>query len=88
MRVCRWGLIFGTPHRNVPDPERARRVHLARSEPDSQPQYQVEHFARESAIANGLCLVNPMHITAAVYVNYDERGLLQHIGVLLKGIVE
>ena len=31
---------------------------------------------RESGIANGLCLVNPMHITAAVYVNDDERGLI------------
>jgi len=29
-----------------------------------------------------------MHITAAVYVNYDERSLLQHIGVLLKRIAE
>jgi thiamine phosphate synthase YjbQ (UPF0047 family) len=40
---------------------------------------QVEEFVRESGIANGLCLVNPMHITAAVYVNDDERGLLQDI---------
>ena len=38
---------------------------------------QVESFVRESVIANGLCLVNPMHITAAVYVNDDERGLIQ-----------
>ena len=34
---------------------------------------QVEEFVGESGIANGLCLVNPMHITAAVYVNDDER---------------
>jgi secondary thiamine-phosphate synthase enzyme len=40
---------------------------------------QVEEFVRESGIANGLCLVNPMHITAAVYVNDDERGLIQDI---------
>jgi secondary thiamine-phosphate synthase enzyme len=40
---------------------------------------QVEEFVRESGIANGLCLVNPMHITAAVYVNDDEAGLLQDI---------
>ena len=40
---------------------------------------QVEEFVRESGIANGLCLVNPMHITAAVYVNDDERGLLADI---------
>ena len=37
----------------------------------------VEEFVRESGIANGLCLVNPMHITAAVYVNDDEPGLIQ-----------
>jgi secondary thiamine-phosphate synthase enzyme len=40
---------------------------------------QVEEFVRESGIANGLCLVNPMHITAAVYVNDDEQGLIQDI---------
>ena len=34
--------------------------------------------ARESAIANGLCLVNPMHVTAAVYVNYDEPSASAH----------
>ena len=39
----------------------------------------VEQFVRESGIENGLCLVNPMHITAAVYVNDDERGLIQDI---------
>ena len=40
---------------------------------------QVEEFVAESGIQNGLCLVNPMHITAAVYVNDDERGLIQDI---------
>jgi secondary thiamine-phosphate synthase enzyme len=40
---------------------------------------QVEAFVRESGIAHGLCLVNPMHITAAVYVNDDEGGLLADI---------
>jgi len=39
----------------------------------------VEGFVRESGIANGLCLVNPMHITAAVYVNDDEQGLIADI---------
>src|SRR6266545_6242848 len=38
---------------------------------------QVEAFVGETGIANGLCLVNPMHINAAVYVNDDERGLIQ-----------
>ena len=30
---------------------------------------------RESGIREGLCLVNPMHITASVFVNDDESGL-------------
>ena len=32
---------------------------------------EIEDFVRASGIAHGLCLVNPMHITAAVYVNDD-----------------
>jgi secondary thiamine-phosphate synthase enzyme len=36
----------------------------------------VEAALRESGIQEGLCLVNPMHITASVFVNDDERGLL------------
>ena len=31
---------------------------------------------RESGIKEGLVLVNAMHITASVYINDDERGLL------------
>jgi secondary thiamine-phosphate synthase enzyme len=37
---------------------------------------QVEDCLRESGIQEGLCLVNAMHITASVYINDDERGLL------------
>ena len=37
---------------------------------------QVEAALRESGIKEGLCLVNAMHITASVFVNDDERGLL------------
>jgi len=37
---------------------------------------QVEECLRESGIQEGLCLVNAMHITASVYINDDERGLL------------
>jgi secondary thiamine-phosphate synthase enzyme len=36
---------------------------------------QVESCLRESGIKEGLCLVNPMHITASVFVNDDEKGL-------------
>jgi secondary thiamine-phosphate synthase enzyme len=37
---------------------------------------QVEECLRESGIEEGLLLVNAMHITASVYINDDERGLL------------
>jgi secondary thiamine-phosphate synthase enzyme len=30
----------------------------------------------KSGIKEGLCLVNAMHITASVYINDDERGLI------------
>ena len=30
----------------------------------------------ESGIREGLCLVNAMHISASVYINDDEQGLL------------
>jgi len=36
---------------------------------------QVEEALRESGIQEGLCLVNPMHITASVFINDDESGL-------------
>ena len=37
---------------------------------------QVEECLNESGIREGLCLVNAMHITASVYINDDENGLL------------
>ena len=36
---------------------------------------QVEEALRASGIQEGLCLVNPMHITASVFINDDESGL-------------
>ena len=38
---------------------------------------QVEALVRKSGVRNGLCLVNAMHITASVYINDAESGLLQ-----------
>ena len=38
---------------------------------------EVEQAVKESGIKDGLCLVNAMHITASVYINDDESGLLQ-----------
>ena len=40
---------------------------------------QVQGFVAASGIRHGLVLVNPMHITAAVYVNDDEGGLIADI---------
>ena len=37
---------------------------------------QVEDYVKESGVKEGLCLVNAMHITASVYINDDESGLL------------
>jgi len=36
---------------------------------------EVERCVRESGIAEGLVLVNAMHITASVFINDDEPGL-------------
>ena len=36
---------------------------------------EVERALAESGIQEGLVLVNPMHITASVFINDDERGL-------------
>ena len=36
---------------------------------------QVEAVLARSGIKEGLCLVNPMHITASVFINDDESGL-------------
>lgn len=36
----------------------------------------VEEALKESGIKEGLCLVNAMHITASVFINDDESGLI------------
>ncbi len=38
---------------------------------------EVQKAVDESKVQEGLCLVNAMHITASVYINDDESGLLQ-----------
>ena len=45
---------------------------------------QVESCLRESGIQEGLALISPMHITASVYVNDDESGLLNDYETLLE----
>jgi len=36
---------------------------------------EVSRAVAESKVREGLCLVNPMHITASVFINDDEPGL-------------
>jgi len=47
---------------------------------------QVKEALRESGIREGLCLVNPMHITASVFINDDEGGLHRDYERWLEGI--
>ncbi|MFA4992456.1 MAG: secondary thiamine-phosphate synthase enzyme YjbQ [Candidatus Omnitrophota bacterium] len=45
---------------------------------------QVESALRKSGINEGLCLVNPMHITASVFINDDESGLHKDFSIWLE----
>jgi secondary thiamine-phosphate synthase enzyme len=47
---------------------------------------QVESAVEKSGVKEGLCLVNPMHITASVYINDDEPGLIQDFDDFLERI--
>ena len=47
---------------------------------------QVEQAVRESGVQQGLCLVNAMHITASVFINDDETGLLADYEAWLEGL--
>ena len=61
MKHLRKELFFNTPH---------RRDYINITD-------QIESAVIESGVQNGLCLVNAMHITASVYINDNERGLIQ-----------
>jgi secondary thiamine-phosphate synthase enzyme len=47
---------------------------------------QVEALVRKSGIREGLCLVNAMHITASVYINDNESGLIEDFDEFLERI--
>ena len=70
MKTYRKELWFEVPH---------RRAYLNISG-------QVEECLRKSGIREGMCLVNAMHITASVYINDDESGLLQDYDQWLEGL--
>ena len=46
----------------------------------------IEGIVKKSGIREGMVLVSAMHITAAVYVNDDESGLIQDIDQWLEGL--
>jgi secondary thiamine-phosphate synthase enzyme len=48
----------------------SKRVEFINITPD------VDSALKESGINEGLCLVNAMHITASVFINDDENGLI------------
>jgi secondary thiamine-phosphate synthase enzyme len=47
---------------------------------------QVEGCLRESGISDGLVLVSAMHITASVFINDHESGLLSDFETWLEGL--
>jgi secondary thiamine-phosphate synthase enzyme len=61
MRHLREELWFNTPH---------RRDYINITD-------QVESLVKKSGVENGLVLVNAMHITASVYINDNESGLIE-----------
>lgn len=47
---------------------------------------QVETILKKSGIKDGMVLVSAMHITAGVYVNDNESGLIEDIDQWLEGL--
>lgn len=47
---------------------------------------KVAELVQESGVQNGLCLVNAMHITASVYINDAESGLIADYDDWLEGL--
>lgn len=48
---------------------------------------RVQSAVKKSGVKEGLCLVNPMHITASVYINDDEQGLIKDYDDFLERLV-
>ena len=47
---------------------------------------EVETALKESGILEGMALINPMHITASVFINDDESGLHHDYDVWLEKV--
>jgi secondary thiamine-phosphate synthase enzyme len=48
--------------------------------------HDVERILKKSGVLEGLCLVNAMHITASVYINDAESGLIADFDDFLEGL--
>lgn len=60
--------------------ETARKVEFVRMTD------MVRAAIRKSGVQEGICLVNAMHITASVFVNDNESGLLRDFELWLEGL--
>lgn len=69
--------IHHTEHLKVKIPQRYALVNI---------QDHVEEVVRNSKIVDGICFVSAMHITAGVYVNDAESGLLNDIAVWIENL--
>lgn len=47
---------------------------------------EVEKLVHKSGVQEGLCLVNAMHITASVFINDAEQGLLEDFSKWLEDL--
>jgi len=45
---------------------------------------KVEELLKKSGIKEGICLVNPMHISASIFINDDESGIIDDFDRLLE----
>lgn len=57
-----------TKHITINTPEKIQFINIT---------HEVENAVKESGVKEGVVLVNPMHITASVFINDNESGLLR-----------
>lgn len=48
---------------------------------------RVENIVYESGVKEGLCLINPMHVTASVFINDEEEGLKEDFKSFLEKLI-
>lgn len=47
---------------------------------------KIAELVKKSSVKEGLCLVSAMHITASVFINDDEEGLINDFDKWLEGL--